>query len=918
MKFWWLLSTCALTCGVAASAQTAPGPVTAETSTSNADIVITATRRSDTLSNVPIAVSAVSAAALQNSGANDIRALNQLAPSLLVSSTSNESNGSARIRGIGTVGDNPGIESSVAVFVDGVYRARSGVGLNELGEVDRIEVLRGPQGTLFGRNASAGLINIVSAAPQFELGGNAEGSYGNYNYYRLAGGITGPIAGDKVAFRLDGVYVKRDGFLRDVISGIRDNDRNRYFVKGQILAKPTDDLTIRLIGDYSHRDEKCCAATFLPARESVKTNPAATTAPFDISFQSNRIYNLVTGPAPGGFGDIINTNTFSRDISQTPGRSFLNHTTDWGGSGQIDWRVAGLNVTSITAYREYKAETPADSDYNNLDLLYRADDGRSYRQFKTFSQEVRVQGSLFNDRLDFLVGGYYANEKLTLSDNLKFGNDYGEFAACRLITSVSPSAALRNVTAPGCLSPAGRATFAGAFGAAAPIVLAGFDRLSTVNNVGADPTVFRQNSDNYAFFTHEILKITDKLSLTLGARYTHETKTLSGQLTDNNTVCPVQQQFLAPYLTGGSAALPASLQGILAGLANLTCQGNATSALNNFSLNDRKSESRVTGTAILSYKVTPGLLTYASYARGYKAGGFNLDPSALGTPVFAYNDPRNVNAQGVPFGTAQLQFDPETVDAFEVGAKFKSRQFNLNFAAFREEFSSFQLNTFNGSSFLVQTVNGCSLDLQGADRDASASTGACTGGKIKPGVISQGVEIEAALFPVRNFAVNLGFTYSDTKYAKNLVGNRNGAALDPALFLLPGQQVSNAPKYVVTGSYAFTPPIGSNGLSALLYTDFRYSGGYNTGSDLFPEKFQEGFLVINARVGLRGKDERFSIEAWAQNLLNTNYQQVAFNSPFLGGGSAANTIAFGTTSNQVFGSFLAEPRTYGLTVRTKF
>lgn len=117
------------------------------------EIVVVAQGRSQLLSDVPVAVSAVSAETLQNSGANDIRQLNQVAPSLLVSSTGSEANGSARIRGIGTVGDNPGLESSVAVFIDGVYRSRSGIGLNELGEIERVEVLRGPQGTLGGRNA---------------------------------------------------------------------------------------------------------------------------------------------------------------------------------------------------------------------------------------------------------------------------------------------------------------------------------------------------------------------------------------------------------------------------------------------------------------------------------------------------------------------------------------------------------------------------------------------------------------------------------------------------------------------------------------------------------------------------------------------------------------------------------------------
>ena len=138
------------------------------------EIVVTAQGRRQILQDVPLAVTAVGGQAMQNSGATDIRQLNQLAPSLLVSSTGTEANGSARIRGIGTVGDNPGLESSVAVFVDGVYRSRSGIGLNELGEIERIEVLRGPQGTLFGRNASAGLIHVITRRPEFEFGGYVE------------------------------------------------------------------------------------------------------------------------------------------------------------------------------------------------------------------------------------------------------------------------------------------------------------------------------------------------------------------------------------------------------------------------------------------------------------------------------------------------------------------------------------------------------------------------------------------------------------------------------------------------------------------------------------------------------------------------------------------------------------------------
>ncbi len=923
MKHLLLASACAFALPAFAVAQTADTPTpapstaaqgavadTAADDVANGEIIITATRRSQALSNVPIAVSAVSQESLQNSGANDIRALNQLAPSLLVSSTGNEANGSARIRGIGTVGDNPGLESSVAVFIDGVYRSRTGSGLNELGEIERIEVLRGPQGTLFGRNASAGLINIITAKPSFDLGANAEGTYGNYDYYRLQAGITGPIIADKLAARLDGVYVKRDGFYKDVTGTEgRVNDRDRYFVRGQLLFTPTDDISLRLIGDYTRRDEKCCGAVYVSTNEKFDPTPNPTTPGFNtdgaVAFApNNRIVDILTSlggvfPTPG--------DPYSRQIAVTPGRTFSNKTTDWGGSGQLDWDLGGVKLTSITAYREYKAGGAADIDYTNVDITYRADDGNAYRRFRTFTQELRFQGSLFDDRIDWLVGGFYTREKLQVSDNAKFGTQYGAFAACRTVATLNPAAALRNPANPGCLSAGGRATLLGlapgtspAFGAATGAIIAGIDRLSTLNDLGDQRAIYNQDSENYAFFTHNIVKITNTLSLTLGARYTHEKKKFDANFNNNNTICPQQQAALGPLLTT-SAAGAAGL------IITLSCTGNSSSALNLLDLNSQRSESEWTGTAVLSWKPADSTLLYASYAKGYKAGGFNLDRSDLGSALFPRS---NANADA-------LQFEAEKVDAYELGVKFKTRGFSVNVAAFRQEFKSFQLNTFNGTVFVVQNINSCKDDLNGADQDSSAATGACTGGT-KPGVISQGFEIESVLSPSRNVQISAGYTFADTSYRKNLVGSTLGEALDPALFLLPGKQLSNAPKHVVTTSAAWTPDIGSSGLSALFYVDSRLSSGYNTGSDLFPEKRQESFVTVNARVGIRGADQKWALEFWGQNVFNKNYQQVAFNTPFQGAGSAAQTAAFGTTANQLFSSFLAEPRTYGITGRVRF
>ena len=902
--------------------------------TASSDIIITAQGRQQILQDVPIAVTAVTAESMQNSGATDIRALNQLAPSLLVSSTGTEANGSARIRGIGTVGDNPGLESSVAVFIDGVYRSRSGIGLNELGEIERVEVLRGPQGTLFGRNASAGLIHIISKKPNLnEMEGYAEASYGNYDFLRLGGGVTGPIGNSGFGYRLDGVYVERDGFYRvdNPTGGTEDrvNDRDRYFVRGQLLYEPIDTLEVRIIGDYSKRDESCCGAVYISTAETFDPTPGApgTNLEGDFAVRNNRILSILSN-----LGETFPSldDPFSRVISVSPGRSFRGETEDWGVSGQVDWDLGLGTLTSITAYREYSSEQPGDVDYGRADILFRADDGNAFRRFETFTQELRLQGSAFDNRFDWLVGAYFANEDLHVRDNLKFGSQYGAFAACRLIATINPNPVLQNAANPGCLSTVGRAILTGtgipgaippgppAFGAATPLIIGGIDRLSTVNNVGDDNSNYFQKSRNWAIFTHNIFNITDELSLTLGARYTNERKEFEADFNFTNTACVAQQALFSGFLTGGANALPAALQPLAAGIVNLTCQGNSSASLNALDLSDERKEDEWTGTGILSYKPDNAWLVYASYARGYKAGGFNLDRSALGLPIFAPNDPRNIGGRGEPFGTGNLQFDAETVNAYEIGVKYGLRNINFSAALFRQEFDNFQLNTFNGSVFLVQNINGCGADLGDTDSDASPATGACNPDDVEPGVISTGIELEAAFFPVPEVAFTAGFTYAETFYENDLIGRDTGAPLDPALFLLPGDNLSNAPQAVVTASFSYMPELTPGGITGLFYVDTRLTSDYNTGSDLFPEKEQDGYALVNARLGVRGPDQRWAVEVWAQNLFDIDYQQVAFNTPFQGSGSVANVINFGGTANQTFSSFLAEPRTYGLTVRTKF
>ncbi len=888
-----------------AMAQTAPAQADEGDLVDNADvddatpvIVVTAQGRAQALADVPVAVTAVSAETLENSGTSDIRELNQVAPSLLVSSTGNEANGSARIRGIGTVGDNPGLESSVAVFVDGVYRSRSGSALSELGPLDRIEILRGPQGTLGGRNASAGIISIYTAPPEFEFGAHGSFTYGNYDAIRVEGGVNVPLS-ETIAVRADGVYFERDGFYNDVVNDVRINDRDRYLVRAQALFEPSETLSFRLVGDYSKKEEACCAATFVQpdsaplARLSPGLDTLARPQPGSPALTStaNPIIGVLLGL--GQNPAALNNVTLDRDINVTQGRSFDGETEDYGVSGELNVELGNVNLTSITGYREYSNFQGSDTDYTQADLLYRApNEFGGARAFKTFTQELRLNGTFFDDRFDWLIGGFYANEKLRVRDNLRFGTQYGTFANCRIALAINP--ALANPSAGNCLGANvaaldGTLTGTPAFGAATPLILAGINNLAQVNDIGSTGDVYNQKSENFAFFTHNIIHLTDTVDLTLGARYTNETKDFDATFGNDNVFCQRNQALLSPLL-----ATP--LAGLAGGLLGLTCQGNSTAGLNNVSLTDSRDEDEFTGTAVLSWKPTPDALLYGSYSRGYKAGGFNLDRSALGAPV-TFN-PANIDP-------SVLQFGQETVDAFEVGFKYSQRKWGFSLVGFRQEFSNFQLNTFNGSVFLVQNINGCDADLAGGDRDASATTGRCDPDDVAPGVIAQGVEFETTLNPIRDLGFTLGLTYADTSYEDNLVGGDDGAPLDPALRLLPGDNLSNAPEIVATSSLTWTPPLGDSGLAGLFFVNARMSGDYNTGSDLLYGKEQDSFVIVNGRVGVTGIGGRFAVEGWVQNLFDVDYTQVAFNTPFV-------------APQQTFSAYLAEPRTYGITLRGEF
>ncbi|MEW6390388.1 MAG: TonB-dependent receptor [Pseudomonadota bacterium] len=801
-------------------------------------IIVTAQKREQNLQDVPVVVTAVGAKLLQDTGVKDIKDLTILTPGLTVTSTSSEASTTARVRGVGTVGDNPGLESSVGVVIDGVYRPRNGVGFGDLGEMERIEVLKGPQGTLFGKNTSAGVINVMTKEPEFGFGANGELTFGNYNAKGAAASVTGPLYEDKLAGRLYVAARQRDGY-NDVITGAgpskrdQDADQNFYTVRGQLLFIPDDRSTFRVIADYSRRDENCCGAvqirtgptSAILAAASGQANPVAATAdPFDRVAYSNR-------GAPAKIED--------KGISL---------------QGDIDLPFGSL--TSISAIRNWRTDNGQDSDFSTADITYRNKDGSNYSEFTTYTQELRLAGR--SEKFDWLVGAFLADERLENRANFYFGNHYEQYLGRLLSRSAANPAGVPNFIAL-LLNRAPNTSFAPGQGLR--------DR-------------YDQRATTIALFTNDTWHVTDAFEITAGLRYTAEKKKLDTYQTntDGGVGCG----------TALSAAGQARIASIVGAANTGTIIGNlclpwANALFNGRGTHQERTDKEWSGTIKASYRFSPEVFSYASFARGYKGGGFNLD--------------RTQSSNGLPSGGTGVtpiydtSFPAEFVDSYELGLKntLFNRTVLFNISGFYQKFTDFQLNTFLGTSFVVRSI---------------------------PEVKSKGVDADFLWFtPVRGLTVQSGFTYALTKYGNQPIPNDPGNALA----LLPGSRMSLAPKYSASGSLTYETPVGDN-MKARFNIGAKYSSSYNTGSDLFPPKVQKAFTVVNGRVGIGSADERWTMELWAQNLLNEKYMQVAFNGPLQGssGLSATQSTYNPALDSITYDAFLGAPRTYGVTLRSRF
>ena len=796
----------------AAAAQGATEEEAAEGRTLDA-VIVTATKRQETLQDVPVAVSVVGQAEIEQSGVVDLVDLQALVPSFRAEQLFSTTNTSFFIRGFGNGGGNVGLEPSVGVFIDGVYRSRSASSMSDLPMLERVEVLRGPQSTIFGKNASAGVVSVVTPKPKFTSQGYVEGGVSNFNGAHTKAFFTGPIS-DQVAFSLGGSYRRRDGYIDNVSLGTTFSDTNRYAVRGQLLYTPSDNLEFRLIGDVDEIDETCCA-----------------------------LINAVEGPTGAiieALGGQIVTGPFDYKTAQNTDPA--NKVKNQGLSFHADMGFGNVEIESITAVRENKTDTSIDGDFSDVDIFSPL---LTDLEISSFSQEVRASSD-YSGPLNWLVGAFYYEESLSQTDTFQHGQDSRAF-----FEALSGGTGLFNTLefltgyAPGTFYQPGT---------------------GSVTNYDLD-------SNTLSLFGQLDFDLTEKLTVTAGLSYVEDEKRLGIDQENSDVVSqinlftanggivpaaffasafrgatgldptPANIAFMESVAPGTSATIQAGVANSIDGLSAFQFMPQLSEYPNAVE-NGKTKDNNVDYTLRVSYDLTDQMNLYASYATGFKASSFNLTTGSRPTPadyalLFSGAAPGSVAAR---LGAGSRFALPEESEAYEIGLKARGALWEANLALFDQSIDNFQATVFLGTSNA----------LANAERQSV-----------------KGVEFDGTLSPVEGLTLRASAAYLDAVFDKytaspeggDISGTRPGNVSD-FYGTLSGTYMWSVNGYdaFVRAEYQYESEVdtergeGSNPVNAILELGETRKREVNT---------------VSASAGLSLGDVDFTL--WGRNLFNDEY-----------------------------------------------
>jgi outer membrane receptor protein involved in Fe transport len=787
------------------------------------EITVTASKRAQTLQEVPIAVSVVSGEVLEKAQIQDIKDLQSLVPSLRVTQLQTTGNTNFIIRGFGNGANNAGIEPSVGVFIDGVYRSRSASALADLPNLERIEVLRGPQSTLFGKNASAGVISVITAKPDLDAySGSASLTVGDLSQITVKGDVTGPLS-DTVAFSLSGNINQRDGYFTNLTNGEEFNEHDRWGVRGQLLFQPSDKLELRFIADHEEMDEFCCGVA------NIQDGPSST------------IIRLIGG-------EILTEDPFARAQYYT--YDAINEIENSGFSLQVDYDFDRVTLTSITSLRDMSRTDNADSDFTSADLLNPV---LTNTDIETFTQELRLTSS-GEGAVDWMIGGFYFDEEVEIDNTLLFGEDFRAFGDIGAIIATGGIPGLD------------------------PSPLDGLELLFMLppGTFYAPGTGFMEvaGQDNQAFSVFGTIDwhINDRVTLTLGANYTEDEKdafiniastdvfssidfvqTVYAQTFTLLTTLPPTPENIAAFPAADFAANLVSTTDctpITAPNCNPLLPLQAGQFLPPFldfpnavepgSSNDDE----VTWTVRLAFDATDNVNIYLGAATGFKATSWNLsrdsrpfesDMEALGAGPNDRLGPPNL-VSGTRFAA------PEEATVYEIGLKARFDRGSINIAVFDQEIKEFQSNLFLGAGFVL----------------ANAGKQSTTG-----------VEIDANWVPTDALTLTFAGTWMDPVYDSFENAEGPGGPTD-----LSGTQVPGVHEFsmVTSGTYNFD--IGAS-TSGFVRAEYIYEDEVQIIENVPASVASREVSTVNASIGLQW-DNGFEAMLWGRNLTDDDYLLSAF------------------------------------------
>ena len=782
------------------------------------EVVVTATKRESTLQDVPVAVSVTSAETLKEARILDLLELQSVVPSLRVSQLQTSTQTNFIIRGFGNGANNPGIESSVGLFIDGVYRSRSAASIGDFLDVERVEVLRGPQSTLFGQNASAGVISVTSRKPQFTTQGNWQVGIGEQSQKLLSGYVTGPIS-DSIAYSVSGNVNQRDGYFKNLANGTEINDRDRTDLRFQLLDEISDTLSLRVMADVGRIDEACCG-----------------------------VVNLLNGPTGALIqavgGRLYTGNPF--DDSAYLNANPVNKVDNDGVSLHLDWKGSGVTISSITALRRQQAFFDYDSDFTSADLVPTNINDQNIR---TLTQEVRF---LFDHGgpLSGMVGLYYLDESVHLKNDIRFGAAFRGYATGLVVAGGASPATFNQLEAALGLPPN---TF----------FTAGSGSFIDTHQDNRASTVFGQLD----------WRFTKKLTGTFGLSSTNSDKDVTmGQANTDafGQVNLVQVGFAGAFraLTG-QPATPANLgnpafaaAAAAADAISVTpCSAaapppacNTTLALYPLQLlypvvpftNGHSRDNEVTSTFRLAYDINGTVRVYGGVSTGFKPTSWNLSRDSRPFPN-AVGDRSPLGTRPNPYyGRYGTRFaDPEKSRVVEFGLKAKWDRTSLNVALFEQEIKGFQSNLFVGTGFV----------LGNAGKQSTT-----------------GLEVESLFVLSSALTLELGVTLLDPVYdsfpgAQGVLPNGQIGVVD-----LSGTKPSGVSETSLVAGISYRYRLGS--FASVVRADYRYDSDVQVVENVPAQYASRSVGMLNASVAFERNN--WELQIWGRNLNDDRYLVSAF------------------------------------------